>query len=134
MTLARVLTAGSDGRIWQAFGSVFARRRAIPASVIRASALTIPAMARRHVPLHERLRGKQVCVCVGAGGVGKTTVSAALALGLAMEGRKVVVISIDPARRLASALGLQELPGEPHRIEPDTLAEHGIAARGELWA
>ena len=91
-------------------------------------------MARRHVPLHERLRGKQVCVCVGAGGVGKTTVSAALALGLAMEGRKVVVISIDPARRLASALGLQELPGEPHRIEPDTLAEHGIAARGELWA
>lgn len=80
------------------------------------------------------LEGKRVCICVGAGGVGKTTVSAALALGLAMEGRKVVVVSIDPARRLANALGLQELPGDPHRIESGTLAEHGIAARGELWA
>jgi anion-transporting ArsA/GET3 family ATPase len=87
-----------------------------------------------HTPLRKRLKGKRVCVCVGAGGVGKTTVSAALALGLAMEGRKVVVVSIDPARRLAGALGLVELPGEPHRIEPHTLAEHGIRARGELWA
>ncbi|HEY5192754.1 MAG TPA: ArsA-related P-loop ATPase [Solirubrobacteraceae bacterium] len=87
-----------------------------------------------HVPLEKRLKGKQVCVCVGAGGVGKTTISAALALGLAGRGKKVVVVSIDPAKRLAGALGLRELSGEPHRIEPDTLAEHGIAARGELWA
>jgi anion-transporting ArsA/GET3 family ATPase len=84
--------------------------------------------------LDKRLKGKQVCVCVGAGGVGKTTVSAAIGLGLAMRGRKVVVLSIDPAKRLASALGLAALPGEPHRIEPHTLAEHGIQARGELWA
>jgi anion-transporting ArsA/GET3 family ATPase len=88
----------------------------------------------RHVPLEKRLKGKQVCVCVGAGGVGKTTVSAALALGLAARGRKVVVVSIDPARRLAGALGLRELSGEPHRIEPDTLVEHGIELEGELWA
>lgn len=75
-----------------------------------------------------------MCVCVGAGGVGKTTVSAALALGLAARGRKVVVVSIDPARRLAGALGLRELAGEPSRIEPRELAEHGIQLEGELWA
>jgi anion-transporting ArsA/GET3 family ATPase len=45
-----------------------------------------------------------------------------------------VVVSIDPAKRLAGSLGLQELSGEPHRIDPDTLAEHGIEASGELWA
>jgi anion-transporting ArsA/GET3 family ATPase len=88
----------------------------------------------RHVPLEKRLKGKQVCVCVGAGGVGKTTVSAALALGLAARGRKVAVVSIDPARRLAGALGLRELSGEPRRIEPHTLSEHGIELEGELWA
>lgn len=93
-----------------------------------------PAVPPRHTPLSKRLKGKRVCVCVGAGGVGKTTVSAALALGLAIEGRRVVVVSIDPARRLAGALGLAELPGEPHRIEQHTLAEHGVHVKGELWA
>jgi anion-transporting ArsA/GET3 family ATPase len=88
----------------------------------------------RHVPLDKRLKGKQVCVCVGAGGVGKTTISAALGLGLATRGRKVAVVSIDPARRLAGALGLRDLEGEPHRIEPHVLAEHGIVLDGELWA
>jgi anion-transporting ArsA/GET3 family ATPase len=88
----------------------------------------------RHVTLEKRLKGKRVCVCVGAGGVGKTTVSAALALGLAARGRRVVVVSIDPARRLAGALGLSDLAGEPHRIEPGTLAEQGIELEGELWA
>jgi anion-transporting ArsA/GET3 family ATPase len=93
-----------------------------------------PAVPARHISLGKRLKGKRVCVCVGAGGVGKTTVSAALALGLAIEGRRVVVVSIDPARRLAGALGLTELPGEPHRIDERTLVEHGVHARGELWA
>ena len=110
-------------------GWVFAERRAIPARP--AYDLRVPA---RHVPLEKRLKGKQVCVCVGAGGVGKTTVSAALALGLAARGRKVAVVSIDPARRLAGALGLRELSGEPRRIEPHTLSEHGIELEGELRA
>jgi anion-transporting ArsA/GET3 family ATPase len=91
-------------------------------------------MPSPRVPLEKRLNGKRVCVCVGAGGVGKTTVSAALALGLASRGKKVAVVSIDPARRLASALGLRELSNEPHRIEPETLEEQGIELRGELWA
>jgi anion-transporting ArsA/GET3 family ATPase len=88
----------------------------------------------RRVPLEKRLKGKQVYVCVGAGGVGKTTISAALALGLAARGRKVAVVSIDPARRLAGALGLRELSGDPRRVEPATLAEHHIELEGELWA
>jgi anion-transporting ArsA/GET3 family ATPase len=84
--------------------------------------------------LGERLRGKSVCICLGAGGVGKTTTSAALALGLAQRGAKAAVVTIDPAARLASALGLESLPGEPHRIEQSLLSEHGIDCKGELWA
>jgi anion-transporting ArsA/GET3 family ATPase len=91
---------------------------------------TILRVAARHTPLAERLDGAEVCVCVGPGGVGKTTVSAAIGLGLAARGKKVVVVSIDPAKRLASALGLDELPGEPHRIDTSGLA-HAAGAPGE---
>jgi anion-transporting ArsA/GET3 family ATPase len=84
--------------------------------------------------LRTRLSGKRVLVCVGAGGVGKTTTSAALALGLAQQGQKVAVVTIDPARRLASALGLAELPSEPQRIEPALFAAQGLLVEGELWA
>ncbi len=84
--------------------------------------------------LPARLAGKRVIVTLGAGGVGKTTTSAALALGLALAGQKVAVVTIDPARRLASALGLDELSGEPHRIDDATLRAQGLEAKGELWA
>src|SRR5947209_299355 len=82
----------------------------------------------------DRLAGKRVCICLGAGGVGKTTTSAALALGLAARGQKVAVVTIDPAPRLASALGLRELSGEPLAIDPALLSAQGIEPRGELWA
>ncbi|MGH2854573.1 MAG: ArsA family ATPase [Solirubrobacteraceae bacterium] len=87
-------------------------------------------------PLAQRLRGKRVCVCAGPGGVGKTTTAAALALGLAHRGQRVAVVTIDPARRLASAMGIEELGNEPRRIDPATLAAHGIELQGEgeLWA
>jgi anion-transporting ArsA/GET3 family ATPase len=84
--------------------------------------------------LEARLAGKRICICVGAGGVGKTTTSAALAVGLAARGQKVAVVTIDPARRLAAALGLGELSGEPRRIDPALLAAQGVEAPGELWA
>jgi anion-transporting ArsA/GET3 family ATPase len=84
--------------------------------------------------LRARLEGKQVVICLGAGGVGKTTTSAALALGLAASGKKVAVVTIDPARRLAAALGLRELSGEARRIDPAALAAPGVRVSGELWA
>ena len=84
--------------------------------------------------LSARLTGRRVIVTLGAGGVGKTTTSAALALGLAMRGAKVAVVTIDPARRLATALGLEHLSGDPHMIEPEVLERAGLEVRGELWA
>jgi anion-transporting ArsA/GET3 family ATPase len=84
--------------------------------------------------LRERLEGKRVVVCVGSGGVGKTTISAALALGLAMRGGKVAVVTIDPAKRLAAALGLDTLSGEPHRIDPESMQAQNVRVKGELWA
>jgi anion-transporting ArsA/GET3 family ATPase len=81
-----------------------------------------------------RLQDKRVVICAGSGGVGKTTTSAALAMGLAAEGKRVAVVTIDPARRLANALGLDDLGNEPHLVDPMRLAGHGIDVRGELWA
>jgi anion-transporting ArsA/GET3 family ATPase len=80
------------------------------------------------------LEGKRVCVCGGSGGVGKTTTSAAIALGLAAQGAKVAVVTIDPAKRLANALGLDELQNEPRRIESERLRAGGLEIEGELWA
>jgi anion-transporting ArsA/GET3 family ATPase len=72
----------------------------------------------------------RIVVCCGSGGVGKTTTSAALAVRAADRGRRVAVLTIDPARRLAQALGLIELGNEPGRIDgvPDAAGE------GELHA
>jgi anion-transporting ArsA/GET3 family ATPase len=86
------------------------------------------------VSVAELLDGKRVCVCGGAGGVGKTTTSAAIALGMAAEGAKVAVVTIDPAKRLANALGLHELENEPRRVEPERLAGFPLEVKGELWA
>ncbi len=68
--------------------------------------------------LVESLSEKRVVVCCGPGGVGKTTVSSALALSLAESGKRVCVLTIDPARRLTDALGIEELDNTP-RLIPD---------------
>jgi anion-transporting ArsA/GET3 family ATPase len=81
----------------------------------------------------ELLAGKRVCICGGPGGVGKTTTSAAIALGMAAQGAKVAVVTIDPAKRLANALGLEELGNEPRRVDPSRLSGVG-EVKGELWA
>jgi anion-transporting ArsA/GET3 family ATPase len=74
------------------------------------------------------LGAAQVVVCCGSGGVGKTTTAAVIGLEVARAGRRAVVVTIDPARRLADALGLPDgLASEPQRIELP-------AATGELWA
>src|SRR5512136_2114454 len=61
-------------------------------------------------------KSNRVIVCCGAGGVGKTTTAAAIAVRAAEYGRTVVVLTIDPAKRLAQALGIRELGNEPQRI------------------
>jgi anion-transporting ArsA/GET3 family ATPase len=61
-------------------------------------------------------RGVDIIVCCGSGGVGKTTTSAALALRAAEQGRKAVVLTIDPARRLAQSMGLTKLDNTPRRV------------------
>ena len=61
-------------------------------------------------------RSRNIIVCCGSGGVGKTTTSAALALRAAERGRKVVVLTIDPARRLAQAMGIEELDNTPRPV------------------
>ncbi|MFL5886311.1 MAG: ArsA family ATPase [Thermoleophilaceae bacterium] len=82
----------------------------------------------------ELLEGKDVCICAGAGGVGKTTASAAIAMGMAAQGLKVAVLTIDPARRLANSLGLPELGNEERRVDPERFEAAGLEMRGELWA
>jgi anion-transporting ArsA/GET3 family ATPase len=84
--------------------------------------------------LAEIVRTHRVVVSAGSGGVGKTTVAASLGLWGALEGRRAVVLTIDPARRLAVSLGLKELGHEPRRIPPELLAGAGLQATGELWA
>ena len=65
------------------------------------------------------LARKEVCICCGSGGVGKTTTSAAIALGMAARGKKVAVLTIDPAKRLANSLGLPELGNEERLVKAD---------------
>lgn len=82
------------------------------------------------------VEGHRIVICAGSGGVGKTTTSAAVALGMAAKGLKVCVVTIDPAKRLADSLGLEELGNEAARVDPGLLADHGIRIEGggELWA
>ena len=82
----------------------------------------------------DMLKGREICICAGSGGVGKTTTSAAIAMGMAARGKKVAVLTIDPARRLANSLGLSELGNEECLVSPERFSEHGIEMKGELWA
>ena len=80
------------------------------------------------------IRRKEVVICAGSGGVGKTTTSAAIAAGMAQRGKKVVVLTIDPAKRLADSLGLPELGNEERQVDPARLRAAGLGGEGELWA
>ena len=82
----------------------------------------------------EVLEGKDICICAGSGGVGKTTTSAAIAAGMAARGLKVCVLTIDPAKRLADSLGLEELGNQARQVDPKLFAKHGVVMEGELWA
>ena len=79
-----------------------------------------PGVAMTAVPvldIDRTLLGSRILVCTGSGGVGKTTTAAALALRGAELGRRTVVLTIDPARRLAQSMGLSELDNTPRRVD-----------------
>jgi anion-transporting ArsA/GET3 family ATPase len=78
------------------------------------------------------LADRHIVVCTGSGGVGKTTTSAALALRAADAGRRVIVCTIDPARRLAQSLGLEHLDNTPHRVPQSAFGAR--KPKGELHA
>lgn len=78
--------------------------------------------------LSEVLANHRAIVCVGTGGVGKTTVAASLALAGAMQGRRSMVLTIDPARQLARALGLDGLRWDGERVDLSPLLAQGMPA------
>ncbi len=78
--------------------------------------------------LTEVLDGSQIVICTGSGGVGKTTAAAVLALEAARRGRRAVVVTIDPARRLADALGLEGIGNTPKAIPGDWPGDGQLAA------
>ncbi len=81
------------------------------------------------------LASREIVVACGPGGVGKTTTAAAAAaLSAAYQGGRVLVVTVDPARRLADALGLTGLGNEERRVDDDTFRRAGVRPRGELWA
>ena len=81
------------------------------------------------------LASREIIIACGSGGVGKTTVAAASAAMAAAEmGNRVLVLTIDPARRLATALGLQELGNVEVEVPAEAWASSGVRPRGELWA
>ena len=75
---------------------------------------------------------RRVVVCAGAGGVGKTTIAAALSLSAARRGRRVLCLTIDPARRLADSLGLVLAPGVEAEVAAERLTAVGAASTGSL--
>ena len=81
------------------------------------------------------LATKEIVVCCGSGGVGKTTVAASAALGAASRlGGKVLVLTIDPAKRLADALGLEGIGNIEKQVPVEAFKAAGLEVRGELWA
>jgi anion-transporting ArsA/GET3 family ATPase len=85
--------------------------------------------------LERLLATKEIVISCGSGGVGKTTTAAAAAAMAATHlGGKVLVLTVDPARRLANALGLERFGNVEHRVPDEAFAAAGVEPRGELWA
>ncbi len=91
--------------------------------------------AGRRGSLEQLLAAKEIVVSCGSGGVGKTTTAAALAaMAVVRQGGKVLVLTVDPARRLADALGVKGLGNEESRVPSELFDRAGVSPRGELWA
>jgi len=96
-------------------------------------------MARSRTPepltLEQLCASKEIVISTGSGGVGKTTTAAALGATAATHlGIKVLVLTVDPARRLASALGLEQFGNVETRVPNEAFTDAGVDPQGELWA
>lgn len=78
------------------------------------------------------LRTRSILITCGTGGVGKTTLSAAMGVRAALEGRRVLVVTLDPAKRLATSLGIENLGNEPHELTSHLALPPG--SPGTMWA
>ena len=84
--------------------------------------------------LAELVDTRRVLVTVGAGGVGKTTTAAALGVAAAMRGKRVLCLTIDPAKRLAESLGIAEMRTEAATVDPARFEAAGLKVSGSLTA
>jgi anion-transporting ArsA/GET3 family ATPase len=107
------------------------------------AASEVPARSRRRTEdssagsgtLDGLLATKEIVIACGPGGVGKTTAAAAAAVMAAVRhGSKVLVLTVDPAKRLADALGLDGLGNTEHRVPDEAFRAAGLKPRGQLWA
>jgi anion-transporting ArsA/GET3 family ATPase len=95
----------------------------------------VTAAAGAAKTVSQLLAAKDIVIACGPGGVGKTTTAASLAAAAVVEqGGRVLVLTVDPARRLADALGLKGIGNDEIRVPDDVFTEAGAQARGELWA
>jgi anion-transporting ArsA/GET3 family ATPase len=94
------------------------------------------AATTQAAPSLERLfAAKEIVIHCGSGGVGKTTTAAAAAAEAAVHlGGKVLVLTVDPAKRLANALGIEQFGNVETRVPAEAFAAAGVEPRGELWA
>jgi anion-transporting ArsA/GET3 family ATPase len=96
--------------------------------------MTAAALAPPLETLDELVMKRRVLVAVGAGGVGKTTTAAALGVAAASRGRRVLCLTIDPARRLAESLGLERMSADEQVVAPELFARAGLPMKGSLSA
>ncbi len=93
------------------------------------------AAADRARSIEQLLAAKEIVLCCGSGGVGKTSTAAAAGVMSAVAlGAKRLVLTVDPARRLADALGVGAIGNVEHQVPPEAFKEAGVEPRGELWA
>src|SRR5436305_14302443 len=90
---------------------------------------------QRAASVEQLLAAKEIVISCGSGGVGKTTTAAAMAAMAAVQhGGKVLVLTVDPAKRLANALGLEGFGNIETKVPDQAFKEAGVTPRGELWA